>query len=55
MTKADGPMSPEDLYDEAKERHDEYQKLGKPKRSLQSFIDDVIAEANGRNPKPISP
>jgi hypothetical protein len=56
MTKADGPMSPEELYAEAKDRHDEYQKLGsKPKRSLQSFINDVIDEANGRNPKPISP
>jgi hypothetical protein len=55
MTKADGPMSPEQLVDEATERHAEYHKLGKPKRPLQAFIDDVIAEANGRNPKPVSP
>jgi hypothetical protein len=55
MTKAAGPLSPEELMAEAKQREIEYHKLGKPQRSLQSFIDDVIAEANGRNPKPVSP
>jgi hypothetical protein len=55
MTKADGPMSPEDLVAEAQARSDEYHKLGKPRRPLQAFIDQVIAEVNGRNPKPVSP
>jgi hypothetical protein len=55
MTKADGPMSPEELMEEATERHVDYHKLGKPKRPLQAFIDDVIAEANGRNPTPAKP
>jgi hypothetical protein len=54
-TKADGPMSPEELMAEADGRYTAYHKLGKPKRSLQSFVDDVVAEASGRAPKPISP
>jgi hypothetical protein len=51
----DAPWSAEKLMKRANELKSAYEKLDKPARPMNDFINEAIREAQSRNPRPISP